>query len=95
VSVVGQVLHTILLVFLVLLIFRLVMDYVFMLARSFRPQGPFAIACELTYTATDPPIKAVRRVLPPLRVGNVSLDLAFMVVFFVTIILMNYVVPQL
>ena len=43
-SVVGQVLHTVLLVFLVLLIFRLVMDYVFMLARSFRPQGPFAIA---------------------------------------------------
>lgn len=94
-SVVGQVLHTVLLVFLVLLIFRLVMDYVFMLARSFRPQGPLAIALELTYTATDPPIKAVRRVLPPLRIGNVSLDLAFMVVFFVTIILMNYVVPQL
>ena len=38
-SVVGQVLHTVLLVFLVLLIFRLVMDYVFMLARGFRPQG--------------------------------------------------------
>ena len=90
-SIVGQVLHTALLVFLILLIFRLVMDYVFMLARSFRPQGPFAIALELTYTATDPPIKAVRRVLPPLRVGNVSLDLAFMVVFFVTLVLMNVV----
>jgi YggT family protein len=91
VSVVGQVLHTVLLVFLVLLIFRLVMDYVFMLARGFRPHGPFAIACELTYTVTDPPIKAVRRVLPPLRIGNVSLDLAFMVVFFVTVVLMSVV----
>jgi YggT family protein len=91
VSPVGQVLHLVLLVFLVLLIFRLVMDYVFMLARSSRPQGPFAIALELTYTATDPPIKAVRRVLPPLRVGNISLDLAFMVVFFVTIVLMSVV----
>ncbi|MCW2673753.1 MAG: putative rane protein [Frankiales bacterium] len=90
-SVVGQVLHTVLLVFLVLLIFRLVMDYVFMLARGFRPHGPLAIALELTYTATDPPIKAVRRVLPPLRIGNVSLDLAFMVVFFVTVVLMNVV----
>ena len=90
-SVVGQVLHTVLLVFLVLLIFRLVMDYVFMLARSFRPSGPFAIALELTYSATDPPIKAVRKVLPPLRVGNVSLDLAFMVVFFVTVVLMSVV----
>jgi YggT family protein len=89
--IVGQVVHFALLLFLVLLIFRLVMDYVFMLARGFRPQGPFAIALELTYTATDPPIKAVRRVLPPLRVGNVSLDLAFMVVFFVTIVLMRVV----
>ena len=90
-TIVGQVLHTVLLVFLILLIFRLVMDYVFMFARSFRPEGPFAIALELTYTATDPPIKAVRRVLPPLRVGNISLDLAFMVVFFVTLVLMNVV----
>ena len=91
--IVGQVVHFVLLVFLVLLIFRLVMDYVFMLARQFRPQGPLAIALELTYSATDPPIKAVRRVLPPLRVGNVSLDLGFMVVFFVVIVLMQ-VVPQ-
>lgn len=90
-TIVGQVLHTVLLVFLILLVFRLVMDYVFMFARSFRPEGPFAIALELTYTATDPPIKAVRRVLPPLRVGNVSLDLAFMVVFIVTLVLMNVV----
>ena len=90
-SPVGQVLHTVLLVFLILLVFRLVMDYVFMLARSFRPQGPLAIALELTYSATDPPIKAVRRVLPPLRIGNVSLDLAFMVVFFVTYLLMSVV----
>ena len=90
-SIVGEVLHTVLLVFLILLVFRLVMDYVFMLARSFRPQGPLAIALELTYSATDPPIKAVRRVLPPLRIGNVSLDLAFMVVFFVTYLLMSVV----
>ena len=79
-SPVGQVLHLVLLVFLVLLIFRLVMDYVFMLARSFRPQGPFAIALELTYSATDPPIKAVRRVVPPLRLGGVGIDLAFLIV---------------
>ncbi len=89
--IVGQIVHFALLVFLVLLIFRLVFDYVFQLARHFRPQGPLTIALELTYSATDPPIKAVRRVLPPLRVGNVSLDLAFMVVFFVTIVLMNVV----
>ena len=90
-SVVGEILYTVLLVFFLLLIFRLIMDYVFMLARGFRPQGLFAMALELAYTATDPPLKAVRRVLPPLRIGSVSLDLGFTVVLFVTYILMSVV----
>jgi YggT family protein len=91
VSPVGKILFTVLLVFLLLLVFRLIMDYVFMLARNFRPAGVLAIALELAYSATDPPIKAVRKVLPPLRIGNVSLDLGFMVVFFATYVLMSVV----
>ena len=93
-SLVGAILFNVLLVFLLLLLFRLVMDYVFMFARGFRPQGLLAMALELAYTATDPPLKAVRRVLPPLRVGSVSIDLGFMVVLFATYILMS-VVQQL
>ena len=90
----AAVLYYVLLVFLLLLIFRLVMEYVFMFARQYRPAGVVAMALELTYTATDPPLKALRRVIPPLRVGNVSLDLGFMVLFAGTYILMN-VVSQL
>ena len=85
----GQILYVVLLVFLLLLVFRLIMDYVFVFARSYRPQGFVAMALELAYTATDPPIKAVGKVLPPLRIGSISLDLAFMVVFFVTYVLMQ------
>jgi YggT family protein len=88
---VGQVLGLVLLVFFLLLIFRLIMDYVFMFARHFRPQGLLAMALELAYTATDPPIKAIRRVLPPLRIGNVALDLGFAVVMIVTLVLMRVV----
>jgi YggT family protein len=89
VSPVGQILSVALLVFLLLLVFRLIMDYVFVFARSYRPTGLVAMGLELAYTATDPPIKAVRKVLPPLRIGSISLDLAFMVVFFVTYVLWN------
>jgi YggT family protein len=89
VTIVGEILYTVLLVFLLLLLFRLVMDYVFMFARSFRPQGVFAMALELAFSATDPPLKAVQRVLPPLRIGNISLDLAFIVVLTATFILMR------
>ncbi|HWC35773.1 MAG TPA: YggT family protein [Mycobacteriales bacterium] len=65
-----------------LLFVRLVMDYVMMFARSYRPTGLVAAALELAYSATDPPLKALRRVIPPLRLGRVSLDLSFMVLFF-------------
>ena len=89
--IVFDVLYYALLAFFLLLIFRLVMEYVFMFARSYRPAGAVAIALELCYSATDPPLKALRRVLPPLRIGNISLDLGFLVLFSGVLILMNVV----
>ncbi len=86
---VANVLYFLLLVFLLLLIFRLVMEYVFQLARSYRPDGFVAIALEMAYSVTDPPLKALRRILPPLRIGSISLDLAFLVLFAVVYILMG------
>lgn len=84
---IWSVVATILLVFIILLIIRLIFEYVFLFARSYRPAGAVAILLEAVYTVTDPPLKAVRRVLPPLRIGNVSLDLAFIVVIIVANIL--------
>ena len=90
-AVVGNVLELVLQVFRLFLLFRLIMEYVFMFARSYRPAGPVAVALELCYTVTDPPLKALRRVIPPLRVGRVSIDLSFIVLFFVVQILMRVV----
>ena len=78
---VGSTLSFVLLVILIFLILRLIMEYVFLLARSFRPSGVVAMALELTYSVTDPPLKALRRVLPPLRIGQITLDLGFIVLF--------------
>ena len=89
--VVADVVYFALLVFLLLLIFRLIMEYVFLLARSFRPSGVVAVLLELAYSVTDPPLKALRRVLPPLRIGQFSLDLGFLVLFIVVRILMSVV----
>jgi len=78
-SPVGQVLELILWLFFVLLIARLVLDYVQMFARSWRPSGPLLVVAEIVYTITDPPLRALRKVIPPLRIGSVSLDLSFLV----------------
>jgi len=80
-SPVGQVLILVLWLFLILLIARLVLDYVQMFARSWRPRGPMLVVAELIYTITDPPLRALRKVIPPLKIGSVSIDLSFLVLF--------------
>ena len=90
-ALVASIVYFALLVFLVLLVCRLIMEYVFMFARSYRPNRPVAIGLELCYSVTDPPLKALRRVIPPLRVGRVSLDLSFIVLFILVQVLMRVV----
>jgi YggT family protein len=87
VEAVASVLATVLFLFLIFLVFRLIMEYVFLLARSYRPTGPVAVVLELAYSVTDPPLRFLRRFIPPLRLGNFSLDLSFMVLFLVVYIL--------
>jgi YggT family protein len=91
VAVVLEVASFVLLVFFILLIARLVFDYVMMFARSWRPSGVAAVGLEVVYSVTDPPLKALRRIIPPLRLGNFSIDLGFMVLLFVVYVLMNVV----
>jgi YggT family protein len=82
-----QIVSSVLLVFLVLLFARFVVDWVMVLARSWRPSGLVAAGLEVVYSTTDPPLKALRRVIPPLNLGNVRLDLGFMVLLIVVLIL--------
>lgn len=65
--------------FFILLLARLVLDWVQVFARNWRPKGPMLVIAEAVYSVTDPPLKAVRRVLPPLQLGQIRLDLAFLV----------------
>jgi YggT family protein len=84
-----QIVSSVLLVFLVLLFARFVVDWVMVLARSWRPSGLVAAGLEVVYSTTDPPLKALRRVIPPLNLGSVRLDLGFMVLLIVVLILRN------
>ncbi len=78
-SLFWHLIYDLLQVFFFLLIARLVLDYVQMFARSWRPSGVILVLAEVIYTITDPPLKALRRVIPPLRIGQVTLDLSFLV----------------
>ena len=74
--------------FLVLLV-RLVLDWVMFFAREWRPHGVALVVAEATYTVTDPPLRALRRVLPPIGIGSVRIDLAFLVLVLACSILLR------
>jgi YggT family protein len=83
------ILYWLVLAFLLLLIGRLVLDWIQVFAREWRPRGPVLVVAEVIYTATDPPLKMLRRLIPPLRLGSVQLDLAFFILFLLTYVLLN------
>ena len=76
-------------VFFLLLIGRLVLDWVQVFARDWRPRGVVLVIAEAIYTPTDPPLRALRRVIPPLRLGGVQVDLAFLVLMLAVSILLG------
>ncbi len=64
-----------------LLVARAILDIVMSLNRGFHPTGPVLVLVEIAYTATDPPLRLLRRFIPPLRIGSIALDLGFLLLF--------------
>jgi YggT family protein len=87
----GLTLYYLLFFFIALLWIRFIVDWVQVFARRWEPHGPLLVALEGVYTATDPPIVALRRVIPPLRIGQVALDLSFLLVMVTAWLLLNVV----
>jgi len=86
-----QVVYVLLWAFWAMLWVRFVVDWVQVFARSWQPRGVLLVALELVYSVTDPPIKALRRAIPPLRIGSFALDLGFLIVFLGTYVLLRLV----
>ena len=90
-ALVRDILLFVLNVAIVVLVARFVLDWVQMLARHWRPRGLVLVFCEGLYSITDPPLRAVRRVIPPLRLGAVMLDLSPMILLIGIFILRSVV----
>ncbi|HEX7350114.1 YggT family protein [Brachybacterium sp.] len=86
---VAGVLYLAVLLYLILLVARLVLEWIQSYAREYRPAGLVLVLFEVVYTLTDPPVKGLRRLIPPLRLGAVSLDLSLMILLLVGWILMR------
>jgi YggT family protein len=79
VSAVASLLSLLLWLYIIILITRLISDWIQVFARDWQPRGPLLVILEAVYTVTDPPLKFIRRFVPPLRLGSIALDLAFII----------------
>jgi YggT family protein len=89
VFVVGIVISWVLWIFLLILFARMILSWVPVLVRDWEPRGPMLVVAEVIYSITDPPLRALRKVLRPVRVGNMMLDLAFIGLAILVSILMQ------
>lgn len=85
-SLLWQVIGYALWIYIVLILARIVIEWTRQFARKWRPVGAAAIGLELVYVATDPPIRLLRRLVPPLQLGTVSLDLSVIILLIALII---------
>ena len=86
-NIVKEVAFYLLSVYLVLLIARMIFGWIQAYARSWSPSGVLLVVAEGVYSATDPPLRFLRRYIPSVRLGSVALDLSFMLLFLVVYVL--------
>lgn len=83
-----QAAYLLLFLFWLLLLSRLVTDWVRQLAHGWRPGRASAVGLEVVYSTTDPPLRLLRRIIPPLRLGGFSLDLGFILLAVIVFVLL-------
>lgn len=87
VAVIAVILYVLLLIYFFIMWARFILDLARNFVRNWRPRGFALIAAELAFSLTDPPIKLVRRIVPPIRVGGAALDFAWSIVMLAVIVL--------
>ena len=88
VGTIAAILNALILIFVLVLLVRLVLDWIPFFNREWRPSGAGLVAAEVVYTVTDPPIRLFRRFIPPLRVGGIAIDFGFTLTMLLCFILL-------
>lgn len=84
---IGSIIDVVLWLYLAILFARMILSWVPMFSPNWQPRGPVLVVAEVIYTLTDPPLRFLRKFIPAVRVGNVMLDLGFMVLWLLVLVL--------
>lgn len=86
-----RILDTLIDAYITVLFIRMILDWVAFLAPRWYPRGFVAQLIDLVYRVTDPPLRWLRRYIPPLRLGAVALDMSFVVLYFLLVLLRVFI----
>ncbi len=88
----GMIIDIVLWIYLAVLFARMILSWVPMFSSNWQPRGAVLVLAEAVYTLTDPPLRFLRKFIPSVRVGNVMLDLGFMILWLGVLVLrqLNY-----
>ncbi|MBF0815315.1 YggT family protein [Microbacterium paludicola] len=89
VGLIASILNLVILLYILVLFARLVLEYIPMFNREWRPRGALLVVAEVTYTLTDPPIRLLRRFIPPLRIGGIAIDFGFALTMLLCFVLLS------
>ena len=85
-AIIGWVIIGVLTIYGWILIFRAILSWIPTLIPGWKPRKLGLVFAETIYTLTDPILKPLRKFIKPLRLGSISLDIAFLLVFFLVIL---------
>jgi len=88
-SLIASIVNTLLVIYILVLFGRVILEYIPLFNREWRPRGFMLVVAELVFTVTDPPLRFFRRFIPPLRVGAIAIDLAFPVTMLCCFVLLS------
>ncbi|GAA1695225.1 YggT family protein [Microbacterium sediminicola] len=89
IQIIAGILNALLLIYVLVLLARLVLEWIPVFDRQWRPRGAMLVVAEGVYTVTDPPIRLLRRFIPPLRIGSIQFDFAFVLTMLICFILLS------
>ena len=89
IGLIASILNVVVLLYILVLFARLILEYIPIFNREWRPKGPLLVVAEVTYTLTDPPIRFFRRFIPPLRMGGIAIDFAFALTMLLCFVLLS------
>ncbi len=84
---VWQIIALVLWVYFIVIWIRILIEITRQFARNWRPVGVAAVGLEVIYASTDVVIRPIRRLIPPIRIGAVRIDLSVMILLLVIIAL--------